>query len=184
LGGDSFPGIPGKKDMIGVHYEGYFNVKGAGIFAYRLAADYFAKLTVGEHSVAQVISTTKNKTEGDVGWVFLQEGSYPISVDYFHPRGESQLQLFVTPPNAKEELFAPARPLQGYATDAGATNMIPGFVYLLKAGTKKLPSYNKMDPSGMFFTQAIDYPVDRGTNEFPGVPKRDKWVGLRMTAPD
>ena len=32
----------------------------------------------------------------------------------------------------------------------------------------------------MFFTKAIDYPTDRGTSEFPGVPKRNKWLGLRF----
>jgi len=58
--------------------------------------------------------------------------------------------------------------------------MIPAFVYFLKAGTRKLPNFNKMQPSGMFFAKAIDYPVNRGTREFPGIPKRESWFGIRF----
>ena len=32
----------------------------------------------------------------------------------------------------------------------------------------------------MFFTKSIDYPIDRGSREFPGVPRREEWVGLRF----
>ncbi len=59
-------------------------------------------------------------------------------------------------------------------------SLIPAFVYFLKPNTKKMPNYNKLSPSGMFFTQAIDYPANRGSREFPGVPKREDWLGLRF----
>lgn len=178
-GGDGFPGLPGRKDMVGLRYQGFFNVNGAGIFAFRLVADQFAKLTIGKHEVAE-ISGGKSDPNGKIGWAFLQQGSYPITLDYFHSQGTPRLELYVTSPTKDEELFAPARPLDGFASEAGKVSLIPAFVYFLKPNTRKIPNFNKMSPSGMFFTKAIDYPVNRGTQEFPGVPKRDDWLGLRF----
>jgi hypothetical protein len=58
--------------------------------------------------------------------------------------------------------------------------MIAGFVYFLEPNTRKMPNFNKLTPSGMFFTKAIDYPVDRGSRTFPGVPQREEWFALRF----
>lgn len=178
-GGEQFPGLPGRRDMIGVRYEGYFPVQGAGIFAFRLRSDKYAKLTIGKHDIVEA-SGAKADSKGDIGWAFLQEGSYPVSVDYFHQKGAPLLELYVTQPGKQEELFAPSRPLVGYSTDAGKMNMIPAFVYFLTPGANKVPNFNKLAPSGMFFTRAIDYPIDRGSREFPGVPKREEWLGIRF----
>jgi hypothetical protein len=86
----------------------------------------------------------------------------------------------VTPPTKGEEVFAPAHALEGFAADSGQLSLIPGFVYFLKPNTKTLPNYNKLTPAGMFFTKSVDYPINRGTREFPGVPKREDWLGLRF----
>jgi hypothetical protein len=110
----------------------------------------------------------------------LQNGNYPIAVEYFHARGEPRLELYVAQPEKEEEIFAPSKSLAGYSPEEGQVSMIPAFAYFLKPGLNKLPNFNKMSPSGMFFTKAIDYPVDRGTNTFPGVPLRDSWLGLRF----
>lgn len=179
-GGETLPGLPGRKDMVGVRYEGFFNVEGAGIFAFRLLADYYAKLTIGDKVIADVAGAQKVGPEGRLGWAFLQKGSYPIAVDYFHPSGVPKLELYVTQPQKQEELFTPAQTLQGFSAEEGKVAMLPVFVYFLKPGTKKMPSFNKLSPAGMFFTSSIDYPIDRGSLEFPGVPKRDEWLGLRF----
>ncbi len=178
-GGEGFPGLPGKKDMVGVRYQGFFNVQGAGIFAFRLASDNFARLTIGKQAIAETTAGTKSDS-GKLGWAFLQQGSYPITVDYFNPQGDPRLQLYVTPPTKGEEVFAPAQTLEGFAADSGQLSLIPGFVYFLKPNTKTLPNYNKLTPAGMFFTKSVDYPINRGTREFPGVPKREDWLGLRF----
>lgn len=175
-----FPGLPGRDDMIGIRYEGYFQTKGAGIFAFRLVSDDYAKLKIGKHEITEVAGKSEGSSEGTLGWAFLQDGSYPISLDYFHDKGDPRLALYVTQPMKEEELFSPARTLQGFASDGKNVNMIPAFVYFLEPKTRKLPNFNKMSPSGMFFTDAIDYPVDRGTSEFPGVPKRAEWLGVRF----
>lgn len=177
---EGIPGLPGRKDMVGVQYEGFFNVEGAGIFSFRLVSDYFAKLKIGKHEIAEVQGGLKSKPEGDLGWAFFQKGSYPISVEYFHPEGSPRLELFVTEPKGQEKVFSPAETLIGYDTEKEGVNMIPAFVYFLKPGTSTVPNFNKLSPSGMFFTGAIDYPVDRGSQEFPGVPQRDRWLGLRF----
>jgi len=179
-GGESFPGLPGRKDMVGIRYQGYFKVDGAGIFAFRLVADNFARLTIGKSPVAEVVGGLKADPQGKLGWAFLQQGSYPIAVDYFHPTGDQRLELYVTQPDKSEEVFSPVNPLVGYSSDAGQVSLVPAFVYFLKPGTKKLPNFNKLSPSGMFFAKSIDFPLDRGTREFPGVPKRDEWFGLRF----
>jgi len=179
-GSEGFPGLPDRKDMVGLHYQGFFSVKGAGVFAFRLVADHYAKLTIGKSVVAELTGGIKADPQGKLGWAFLQEGSYPINVDYFHPSGEPRLELYVTQPQKEEEFFSPARPIAGFTAEEGKMSLIPSFVYFLKPGTKKIPNYNKLSPSGMFFTKAVDYPVDRGSREFPGVPKREEWLGLRF----
>jgi hypothetical protein len=179
-GGEGFPGLPGRKDMIGIRYEGFFNVEGAGIFAFKLLADHYARLTVGDKTIAEIAGGAKSNPDGKLGWAFLQKGSYPIAVDYFHPQGPPLLQLYVTQPVKPEELFAPAQTLQGFSSEEGKINQIPAFVYFLKPNTTKMPNFNKITPAGMFFTSSVDYPVDRGSREFPGVPKRDEWLGLRF----
>ncbi len=179
-GGKGFVGLPDRKEMIGIRYQGFFNVQGAGIFAFRLLADHFARLTIGKQNIVNDTGGSKADSTGKLGWAFLQKGSYPITVDYFHPKGEPRLELYVTEPKKKEELFTPAGTLTGFSSEEGGVSLIPAFVYFLKPNTRKMPNYNKLSPSGMFFTKAIDYPANRGTREFPGVPKRDNWFGLRF----
>jgi len=179
-GAQGIPGLPGRSDMVGIRYEGFFNVEGAGVFAFRVKTDNFAKLTIGKHEIVSITDGLKSDPNGKLGWAFLQKGSYPISLDYFHREGDPRLQLYVTQPEHEEKLFAPAEPLVGYAAESGKMNMIPAFVYFLKPGTRKMPNFNKMQPSGMFFAKAIDFPANRGTREFPGIPKRENWFGIRF----
>lgn len=179
-GGQGIPGLPGRRDMVTVRYQGYFPVDGAGIFAFRLVADNYAKLIIGQDEITEIIDGSKLGERGALGWAFLQQGNYPITVEYFHARGEPMLKLFVTEPEKKEQVFAPAQSLEGYASDSGKLSLIPAFVYFLKPGVNKLPNFNKISPAGMFFTKAIDYPLNRGTEYFPGVPQRDDWLGLRF----
>ncbi|MBM4326072.1 MAG: hypothetical protein FJ118_02820 [Deltaproteobacteria bacterium] len=178
--GQGLAGLPGRKDMVAVRYEGYFNVQGAGIFAFRLVADDYANLTIGKDEIVRIVGGTKASPEGRLGWAFLQEGSYPIAVNYFHPTGDPRLELFVTQPKQQEQVFSPSQPLVGYASDSGKVSQIPCFAYFLKSGTNKVPNFNQMTPSGMFFVDAIDFPIDRGAREFPGVPRREDWLGLRF----
>ncbi|MGC8657506.1 MAG: PA14 domain-containing protein [Desulfomonilaceae bacterium] len=177
--GGNFPGVPGRVDMVGLKYQGFFNVEGAGIFAFRLVADNYAKLMIGKNPIVEIKQGSKSD-QGALGWAFLQQGSYPITVDYFHPKGEPKLQLFVSQPTKPEELFSPAQPLTGFASDSGKLSLIPAFVYFLPTNTKKMPNFNKLSPAGMFFTKSINYPVDRGSREFPGIPKREDWFGIRF----
>ena len=179
-GAEGLPGLPGRKDMVGIRYQGFFNVQGAGIFAFRMFADNFARLTINKQNIVEIVGGGKNEPNGKLGWAFLQQGAYPVTVDYFHAQGAPKLELYVTAPTKDEELFNPSHNLDGFASDSGKMSLIPAFVYFLKPNTRKLPNYNKMSPSGMFFTKAIDFPADRGTAEFPGVPKRDQWLGLRF----
>jgi hypothetical protein len=179
-GSEGFPGLPGRRDMVAIRYQGYFTVDGAGIFAFRLVSDGYAKLTIGKDEIVDVPAATKSSEPGKLGWAFLQQGNYPISVDYFHTRGNPTLKLLVTEPQKEEKIFTPAEPVVGFASDSGKLSLIPAFVYFLKPGTGRLPNFNKLSPAGMFFTQAIDYPIDRGTKIFPGVPQRDSWLGLRF----
>ncbi|MFH1113054.1 MAG: hypothetical protein V1792_03965 [Pseudomonadota bacterium] len=179
-GDKGFEGLPGRTNMVGIKYQGFFNVEGAGVFAFRLATDNFARLVIGKDAIVEVTDGDKRGAKGKLGWAFLQQGSYPVGVDYFHEKGEPRLELFVTQPQKEEEVFAPSRTLTGYSGDAGKLSLIPAFVYFLKPGTKTLPNFNKMSPAGMFFTKAVDYPLDRGSTTFPGVPQRDQWLGLRF----
>lgn len=179
-GGSFIQGIPGRRDMVAIRYQGFFNVTGAGIFAFRMLSNNFTKLTIGKSAIIEAPKGTKPDGEGSLGWAFLQQGSYPISVDYFNAQGDPKLQLFVTSPIKSEELFNPSRNLQGFAAETGQVNLIPAFVYFLTPNTKKLPNFNKLSPAGMFFSKAIDYPVNRGSREFPGIPKRDEWLGIRF----
>lgn len=179
-GAPFIPGIPGRRDMVGVRYQGFFNVTGAGIFAFRMMSNNFAKLTIGKSPIIEAPKGTKPDGEGSIGWAFLQQGSYPISVDYFNAQGDPKLQLFVTSPIKSEELFNPSKNVDGFTAETGQVNMIPAFVYFLTPNTKKLPNFNKLSPAGMFFSKAIDYPVNRGSREFPGIPKRDEWLGIRF----
>ncbi len=179
-GGEAIPGLPDRKDMVALRYQGFFNVNGAGIFAFRLVADNFARLTINKQTIVEVSGDTKSDPNGKYGWAFLQQGSYPITVDYFHQKGVPRLQLHVTTPVKEESLLRPAQALEGFASDSGKLSLIPVFAYFVKPGTKKLPVFNKMSPSGMFFAKSIDFPADRGTREFPGVPKREDWLGLRF----
>ncbi|MBI5249271.1 MAG: hypothetical protein HY912_07235, partial [Desulfomonile tiedjei] len=55
-GGTGLVGLPGKSEMVGVRYQGFFNVQGAGIFAFRLVADNFARLTIGKQAITEVAS--------------------------------------------------------------------------------------------------------------------------------
>ena len=179
-GGEGFPGLPGRTEMVGLRYEGYFTVEGAGIFAFRLLSDYYAKVTIGEKDIVEFTGGGQPEPGGKVGWAFLQKGSYPIKIEYFHPAGTPRLELYVSQPLKSEVFFSPARTLVGYQAQEQEVSQIPAFVYFLKPGTKQLPNFNKLTPAGMFFTDSINYPVDRGSTEFPGVPKRDEWLGLRF----
>lgn len=179
-GDEGFPGLPGRRDMVAIRYQGYFTVNGAGVFAFRMVADDYAKLTIGQDEIAEITDGSKSGDAGKLGWAFLQQGNYPITVDYFHARGSPDLKLLVTEPEKEERVFAPAQPLTGFAGDSGKLSLIPAFVYFLKPGVKKLPNFNKLSPAGMFFTKSVDYPIDRGTRIFPGLPQRDSWFGLRF----
>ncbi len=178
-GTSDIPGLPEKKDNIAIRYEGFFNVEGAGIFAFRLASDYYAKLTIGKFTI---VETTGKDADGAVGWAFLEKkGSYPITIEYYHPSGPPRLELYVAQPKTPESLFSPHRLLTGYPMEKGSMPQIPGFAYFLKPGTTILPNLNKIKAAGMFFTSSIDYGLDRPEGaEFPGVPKRDSWLGLRF----
>jgi hypothetical protein len=176
-GDGGFPGLPGREDYIGMRYEGYFTVKGSGLFAFRLEADDYGKLTIGDHKICEVTDGAKKHPEGDIGWAYLQDGSYPINVEYFHSEGPHKLALMITEPKGEEKVFSPSETPVGYSSDEA---LIPGFVYFLKPRARKLPNFNKLTPVGMMFTNAIDFPPDRGTNGFEGVPLRDTWLGLRF----
>ncbi len=175
--GGGIPGLPGRKDMVALRYEGFFDVTGQGIFAFRLKSDNYASLTINKDTL---IDSLKFDEDGKLAWAWLQEGSYPITVEYMHRKGGPECQLTVTAPEGQEELFTPAKPLIGYKTKDEKVAMIPAFVYFMKPGTNRFPNFNNEEPSGMFFTPAIDYPLDRGTNVFPGAPQRGEWIGLRF----
>ena len=180
-GKESFPGLPGRKDYVGIRYQGFFSVEGAGVFAFRLLVDTYAKLTIGTETIVEVTKGIKKEPNGQIGWAFLQQGSFPITVDYFHPEGEPRLELYVTQAEKEsEELFSPMSTLAGFPADTGKISMIPAFAYFLEPNTRRMPNFNKLKPSGMLFTKGIDYPMDRGSRTFPGLPKREEWFGLRF----
>jgi hypothetical protein len=171
------PGLPGRQEQVALKYEGFFNVTGQGIFAFRMAADDYASLTIGKDDL---LEGSKLGEDGKLAWAWLQEGSYPITVQYAHRSGGPNCRLYVTTPEGEEQLFSPARALKGYRTEDQKVALIPAFVYFVKPGLKRFPNFNDMEPDGMFFTPAIDYPLDRGSDTFPGAPQRDEWIGLRF----
>ncbi|MEW6350224.1 MAG: hypothetical protein AB1646_14250 [Thermodesulfobacteriota bacterium] len=181
-GGADIPGLPGKKDMVGIRYDGFFNVEGAGIFSFRLAADHYAKLSIGKYTI---VETTGKDSNGAVGWAWLEQGGqgkgYPIVIDYFHPSGTPRLELYVAQPEKPETLFSPGRALAGYNWEQESGGNLRGYVYFVRPGTKTFPNLNEMKAAGMFQTSAIDYPIDRPEgSEFPGIPKRDSWFAVRF----
>ena len=90
-------GYPEEKTMWAFVTRVFFSVEGAGVFAFRLLVDMYAKLTIGTETIVEVTKGIKKEPNGQIGWAFLQQGSFPITVDYFHPEGEPRPSNFTSP---------------------------------------------------------------------------------------
>lgn len=104
---EGFPGVDGRHEWFGIKYSGQFTVKTAGEYEFRLVSDDGATLTIDRVLVAD--NDGVHSVEEKRGKIRLLAGSHSIEVKYFQgPRYQIALQLFVTPPGGKEQLWSPS----------------------------------------------------------------------------
>lgn len=100
-----FPGVDGRHEWFAIKYTGQFSVKAAGEYEFRLVSDDGATLKID--NVLIVDNDGVHPPSEKRGKVRLLAGSHSIEVKYFQgPRYDVALQLFVTPPNGKEQLWS------------------------------------------------------------------------------
>lgn len=100
-----FPGISERFEWFGIRYTTSVYIDIPGKYRFRLNSDDGSKLIVNGKKVidndGQHAPTSKH------GDIVLKEGVHEFVVEYFQgPRHQIALQLFVTPPDGDEEIFA------------------------------------------------------------------------------
>jgi hypothetical protein len=101
-----FPGVSDRVEWFAIKYEGHFTTRRAGVYKFRLVSDdgsilYLNGVRVIDHDgIHEPTSVTAR--------VLLGAGMQKLKLLYFQgPRYQIALQLFVTPPGGREELFGP-----------------------------------------------------------------------------
>lgn len=61
------------------------------------------------------------------------------------------------------------------------TNGLTGKIYLLPAGTRKLPDFDTMKPVNTIYADKLDIPVRSWTAGFPGLRDRFEWFGIEYS---
>ena len=101
-----FPGVPDRFEWFGIEYKGYFSVKKAGHYTFRLNSDDGAKLYIDD---SLVVNNDGQHPVSSASWSFDLDGSeHSIRVQYFQgPRFYIALQLFakLDKENQEEQVF-------------------------------------------------------------------------------
>jgi len=99
-----FPGVPDRKEWFAIVYTGYFKVKKAGNYTFRLLSDDGSKLYIDGKLV--INNDGLHSPSARLSDVDLNSSKHSIRVEYFQgPATEIALQLFVTMTNNAEEIF-------------------------------------------------------------------------------
>ncbi|HSU28023.1 MAG TPA: PA14 domain-containing protein [Chitinophagaceae bacterium] len=99
-----FPGVSGRNEWFAIVYTGYFRVKKAGHFTFRLLSDDGAKLYIDGKLV--INNDGIHGPGARLGDVDLNSSKHSIRVEYFQgPAVQIALQLFVTMGNEVEQIF-------------------------------------------------------------------------------
>jgi hypothetical protein len=78
---------------IGLVFSGFINIEKAGMYTFTLASDDGSKLIIGDDVV--VLNDGRHGIEEAEGAIFLHDGYYPLTVEFFQAGGGSGLQLFI-----------------------------------------------------------------------------------------
>jgi hypothetical protein len=106
---EGFPGSPNRYEWFGFQYTGTFQTARAGVYDFHIFSDDGANVYVDGQKVIDNDGVHLAGISGKHGQVTLNEGSHALRVDYYQAyRWTLQLQLFVTPPGGREELWAPS----------------------------------------------------------------------------
>ncbi len=99
-----FPGLADRFEWFAIEYKGYFKVKNAGHYTFRLVSDDGSKLYIDKKLV--IDNDGGHATISRTGEIDLDNNEHSITVQYFQgPRYEIALQLFASYNKEAEELF-------------------------------------------------------------------------------
>lgn len=99
-----FPGVdPNRLDWFAIRYTSDYVVDQAGEYMFRLVSDDGAKLYVDNVLVAN--NDGVHPATEKVGLIKLAPGTHQLQLDYFQGTLQVALQLYVTPPGGKEQLW-------------------------------------------------------------------------------
>ena len=100
-----FPGIDGRFEWFGIRYEGQFRVGREGSYGWKLNSDDGARVSVD--GVVVVDNDGLHPPATKESRAPLKAGAHTIRVDYFQgPRFYVALELWVTPPGGREQLWS------------------------------------------------------------------------------
>ncbi len=101
-----FPGVNNRFEWFGIRYIAGFKIKSEGKYKFRLLSDDGAKLWIDNKLVIDNDGIHPPATKS--GTINLSPGKHLIQVDYFQgPRAFIALQLYITEPAGREQIFAP-----------------------------------------------------------------------------
>jgi len=96
--------LPGEKDLFGVRFSGYLNIKKRGTYRFRLFADDGAEFTIDN----KIITENKNYTErAETGDIYLKKGLHPFEIKYYERYGAQILKLWFKGPGMKMQAVLP-----------------------------------------------------------------------------
>lgn len=100
-----FPGISDRFEWFGIRYTTSIYIDVPGKYRFRLNSDDGSKLIVDGKTV--IDNDGQHAPQAKRGEIVLEEGVHEFVIEYFQgPRYQIALQLFVTPPDGDEEIFA------------------------------------------------------------------------------
>lgn len=100
-----FPNATQQSDYFAIRYEGSFLVTLPGTYNFRLVSDDGARVQV--NNVHLVSNDGVHEANEKFGTINLAPGQHPFVVEYFQADKNVALQLFVTGPDGKEQVFGP-----------------------------------------------------------------------------
>lgn len=99
-----FPGVADRFEWFAIRYAGAFRILDAGEYTFRISSDDGTKLIIDGKQVIE--NDGQHPPKEATGKVKLEAGDHQMVLEYFQgPRFHINLQLWVTPPGKKEELF-------------------------------------------------------------------------------
>jgi hypothetical protein len=78
-------------------------------------------------------------------------------------------------------LAAQETPQSVFGTTVVSTSGLQGRIYYLKQNTKILPRFDRMEPAGTIYTNALNVWPQRFDEGFPGITDRFEWFGIEYT---